>query len=225
VGQLDGSRECRRVAHPCACAKAARALPPGLEPAAREGDALSIADRVLDRARSALLVIDLQESYRSKLHSEARLIAASQRMLQAAVLLGVPVIVTEQYPRGLGPTREEIAAYVPLDAARFEKTTFSALGAPGLREHLTAIGRDQVAIVGIETHVCVGQTVHELLAAGCAVHAVRDAISARFALDDETGFAKLVGSGAVPTTSECALFEWLRDARAPEFKAVHRLVV
>jgi len=191
----------------------------------REGDALPTVDRLLDRARSVLLVIDLQEAYRGKLHGETRLVAASQRMLQAAALLGVPVVVTEQYPKGLGATREEIAAYVPAAARRFEKTSFSALGAPGLREHLAELGRDQVVVAGIETHVCVSQTVHELLASGCAVHVLRDAIGARFALDDETGFAKLVGSGAVPSTSECALFEWLRDARAPEFKAIHRLVV
>ena len=191
----------------------------------REGDALAIADRILDRGRSTLLVIDLQESYRGKLQAEARLIATTRRLLESAELLGIPVILTEQYPKGLGRTRHEIAALLPPGAARFEKTTFSALGAPGLREHLAALDRNQVVVVGIETHVCVNQTVHDLLAAGCAVHAVRDAISARFALDDETGFAKLVGSGAVPSTSECVLFEWLRDARAPEFKAVHRLVV
>ena len=207
-----------------ASAEAARALPPATG-TLREGDALAIADRVLDRAACALLVIDLQEAYRDKLQGEARVIAASQRVLQAAAILGVPVVVTEQHPKGLGPTREEIAALVPPGSACFEKTTFSALGAPGLREHLAAIGRRQIAIVGIETHVCVSQTTHELLAAGYSVHALRDAISARHAPDDETGFAKLVGSGAVPSTSECALFEWLRDARAPEFKAIHRLVV
>jgi len=209
---------------PAACPGVAPTLRPPVEPL-REGDALPTSGRLLDRARSALLVIDLQESYRGKLHGEERLVAASQRMLQAAALLGVPVVVTEQYPKGLGATREEIAAHVPAAARRFEKTSFSALGAPGLREHLAELGRDQVVVVGIETHVCVSQTVHELLASGRAVHVVRDAIGARFALDDETGFAKLVGSGAVPSTSECALFEWLRDARAPEFKAIHRLVV
>jgi len=186
---------------------------------------MAIGDRVLDRARSALLVIDLQESYRGKLHAEERVIAASQRMLEAAGILGIPVIVTEQYPKGLGRTREEIAAKLPAASARFEKTTFSALGAPGLREHLDSLGCDQIVVAGIETHVCVNQTVHELLAAGRSVHALRDAITARFPLEDELGFAKLIGSGAVPSTSEGALFEWLRDARAPEFKAVHRLVV
>jgi nicotinamidase-related amidase len=182
----------------------------------------------LDRARSVLLVIDLQESYRGKLHEEQRTLAGARRVLQAAGVLGLPVVLTEQYPKGLGATRAEIAECVPPGAARFEKTSFSCLGAPGLREHvaaLSAAGRDQVVVAGIETHVCVGQTIQELLEQRWQVHAVRDAISARFALDDETGWARALAAGARPTTSEGALFEWLRDARAPEFKAVHKLVV
>jgi nicotinamidase-related amidase len=183
---------------------------------------------LLDRTRSVLVVIDLQEAYRGKLHEEARTIAGARRMLEAAGVLGVPVVVTEQYPKGLGATRDEIAACVPPGAARFDKTTFSCLGAPGLRAHLDGLradGRDQLVIVGIETHVCVGQTIQELCAARVETHAVRDTISARFALDDETGWARALAAGARPATSEGALFEWLRDARSPEFKAIHKLVV
>lgn len=183
---------------------------------------------MLDRERSVLLVIDLQEAYRGKLHEEARTVAGARRLLQGAGVLGIPVVLTEQYPKGLGATRAEIAECVPAGAARFEKTSFSCLGAPGLREHLATLssaGRDQVVVVGIETHVCVGQTIQELLERRVETHAVRDAISARFALDDEVGWARVTGAGARPATSEGALFEWLRDARAPEFKAVHKLVV
>lgn len=183
---------------------------------------------MLDRARSLLLVIDLQEGYRGKLHEEERTIARARRMLQAAGLLGVPVLLTEQYPKGLGPTRPEIAECVPPGAERFEKTSFSCLGAPGLRERLAALsaeGREQVVVIGIETHVCVGQTIADLLEKRHEVHAVRDAVSARFALDDEVGWARALAAGARPLTSEGALFEWLRDARSPEFKAVHKLVV
>ena len=97
--------------------------------------------------------------------------------------------------------------------------------APGLADRLRELARPQVVVTGIETHVCVNQTVHGLLAAGCQPHVVRDPISARFALEDETGFAKLVGSGAVPGSVESVLFEWLRDSRNPAFKAVQKLVV
>jgi nicotinamidase-related amidase len=181
--------------------------------------------RMLSAERSVLLVIDLQESYRGKLHQEERLVRGAARLIGAAAVLGVPVLVTEQYPKGLGATREEIARQLPADCARFEKTSFSALGAPGLADRLRELARPQVVVTGIETHVCVNQTVHGLLAAGLQPHLVRDAISARFALEDETGFAKLLGSGAVPGSVESVLFEWLRDSRNPAFKAVQRLVV
>lgn len=180
---------------------------------------------MLDRARSLLLVIDLQESYRGKLHEEPRTLAGARRLLQAAGVLGVPVALTEQYPKGLGATRPEIAECLPPGTVRFEKTSFSCLGAPGLRERLAEAGRDQIVVAGIETHVCVGQTIQDLLDARFQVHAVRDAIGARFALDDETGWARVLAAGARPASSEGVLFEWLRDARTPEFKAIHKLVV
>jgi nicotinamidase-related amidase len=192
---------------------------------AAEENRLDRHERLLDRDHSLLLVIDLQESYRGKLHREDAVVAASRRMIEAAGILGIPVLVTEQYPKGLGATRAEVAEKLPAGTTVLEKTTFSALGAAAIAAAIEASGRSQIAIVGIETHVCVNQTVHDLLARGLGVHVVRDAVTARFALEDEVGFDKLVGSGAVPTTSECALFEWLVDARAPEFKAVHRLVV
>jgi len=182
-------------------------------------------ERVLDREQSLLLVIDLQESYRGKLHREDSVVTAARRVIEAAGVLGVPVVLTEQYPKGLGRTRSEIAEKLPLGTDRFEKTAFSALGAPGLGARLDALARPEIVVIGIETHVCINQTVHDLLARGCRVHVVRDAITSRFALEDQTGWSKIVASGAVPTTVECALFEWLGDAQAPEFKAVHRLVV
>lgn len=181
--------------------------------------------RSLDRGRSCLLVVDLQDAYVGKLHQEERTVAAARRLVEAAPLLEIPVLLTEQYPKGLGNTRKEIAEVLPGDVIRFEKTAFSCLGAPGLREQLRALGREQVIVVGIETHVCVAQTVHDLLEMGLQPHLVRDAVTARFPLEDETGFAKSVGSGAVPASSESVLFELLGDARAPAFKAVHRLVV
>jgi len=172
-----------------------------------------------------MLLIDFQESYRGKLANEPRIVASAAKLLEAAGLLGIPVVVTEQYPKGLGATREELVSHLPPDARRFEKTRFSCLGAPGLREHLRELAREQVVVAGIETHVCVSQTVHDLLACGLQPHVVRDAVGARFALEDETGYAKMLASGAVPACLEGLLFEWIGDARAPEFRALHRLVV
>lgn len=181
--------------------------------------------RILDRERSLLLVVDLQESYRGKLHEEERLVRGATRLLDAAGLLGIPVLYTEQYPKGLGATREEIAGRLPPGAERFEKVAFSALGAEGLEDALDRHGRDQVVLTGIETHVCMSQTAHDLLARGHQPHVVRDATTSRFALEDRWGYEKMIGSGAVPSTSEQVLFEWLETSHAAEFKDVHKLVV
>lgn len=181
--------------------------------------------RIADRDRSVLLVIDLQESYAGNMFEEERVVSASERVIQAAQILDIPVVVTEQYPAGLGVTRPEIARHLSTDTAKFSKRSFSCMGAGGLPEHLQSLGRDQVVIVGIETHVCVNQTVHDLLDQGYSAHLLRDAITSRFALEDETGWQKMVGSGAVPSCTEAIVFEWLRDSQAEEFKAIHALVV
>jgi len=177
------------------------------------------------RARCVLLVIDLQDSYTGKLHEEPRLVQATGRLIQAAEILGIPTIVTEQYPERLGGTRAGIASLLGSHAKYFAKRSFSCLGAEGLPEHLRSLSRDQVIVAGIETHVCVSQTVHDLLQQGYNPHIVRDALTSRFALEDEVGFAKMVGSGAVPTSVEGVLFEWVEDSRAEAFKAIHKLVV
>jgi nicotinamidase-related amidase len=180
--------------------------------------------RILAVERSLLLVIDMQEGYRGHVDEEERTVSATANLLRAARVLGVPVVVTEQYPKGLGPTRSELAEEIPADAARFEKTSFSCLGAEGLEDHLQRVDRDTIVVAGIETHVCVSHTVHELLARGYAVQLPRDAVSARFPLEDAAGWEKMIGSGAVPNSVEGVLFEWLGDAKHPEFKAIHRLV-
>ena len=181
--------------------------------------------QILAPDASLLLVIDVQESYRGLLHEEERTVRGCQRLLQGAGTLEIPVVVTEQYPKGLGRTRAEVEEVVPTHAARFEKTAFSCLGADGLLEHLRASGRENIVVAGIETHVCVNQTTHGLLAEGFQVHLPRDAVSSRFALEDEAGYAKMTGSGAIPTSTEAVLFEWLEDAKHPAFKAIHKLVV
>ena len=190
-----------------------------------EGASNPTSRAIAHSARSVLLVIDLQDSYSGKLHEESRVVRATGRLIQAAQIVGVPTIVTEQYPERLGGTRREIASLLDSEAALFPKRTFSCLGAEGLGQHLRSLARDQVIVAGIETHVCVNQTVHGLLEQGYTPHLVRDALTSRFALEDEVGFAKMVGSGAIPTSAESVLFEWVEDSRADSFKAIHKLVV
>ena len=135
----------------------------------------------------------------------------------------VPVLVTEQYPKGLGHTQPEVAEGFPAGQRVIEKMSMSCC-ASRVREQLAALRRSQVVVCGIEAHACVNQTVHDLLERGYQVHVPYDAISARFEHDYRIGWEKIVGSGAVPSTVEMACLEWVRTAEAPEFKAIHELI-
>ncbi len=171
-----------------------------------------------------MLLIDLQEAYRPVLHAWDRVTAASRLLLRGAQLLGVPVVVTEQYPRGVGATAAEVAAALPPAAAVIQKMTMSCYESSQLRRHLEALACRQIVVMGIEAHACVNQSVHDLLAAGYQVHVVRDAISSRRATDVDPAWHKMLVAGALATSSEQALLELVRTADAPEFKALQRLL-
>ncbi len=176
----------------------------------------------LDRGRAALAVIDVQEAFRPAVLDFDRVIANVAVLVQGARILGVPVLVTEQYPRGLGGTVPEVAEHLE-GVPRIEKVCFSALDADGFPAALED-ERDQVVLCGIEAHVCVNQTAEDLLATGREVHVVRDAVSSRTIENRELGLHKMEHSGAASTSVETALFELLRRAGTPEFKEVQALV-
>jgi hypothetical protein len=134
---------------------------------------------LLDRDRTVVLLIDLQERYRTILADWERTVAASLLLVRGAGLLGVPLLVTEQYPAGLGHTVADVAAHFPRDLEVVEKRTMSCCGSGAFEARLAATGRRQVLVAGIEAHACVQQTVHDLLAAGYQVHVARDGISSR----------------------------------------------
>jgi nicotinamidase-related amidase len=152
------------------------------------------------------------------------MVRSVRRLLEAAKVMRVPVIATEQYPKGIGHTQPEVADGFPADGRVIEKMSMSCCGQPAFVDHLRALGRTQVVVCGIEAHACVNQTVHDLLDRGYTVHVPYDAISARFESDLRVGWEKLIGSGAVPSTVEMVCLEWVRTAEAPEFKAIHRLI-
>jgi len=179
---------------------------------------------MLDRGASLLVVIDVQESYRGLTVEHERMQRGVQTLIQAAAVVGVPVVASEQYPKGLGHLVPEVRELLPAGTPIFEKLSMSCCGEPAFTEHLRELGRRQIVVCGIEMHACVNQTVHDLLAAGYEVHVPRDAISSRFHLDYDTGWHKITGSGAVPTTVEMACLEWVRTAAVPEFKQIHRLI-
>jgi len=179
---------------------------------------------LLDRDRTLLVLIDLQEGYRTALHAWDRVVTASTALIRGAALLGVPLLVTEQYPRGLGHTAPEVAAHFPSGQPILEKLTMSCCGGPGFAARVAESGREQVLIAGIETHACVNQTVHDLVALGYQVHVARDATSSRRPADAGPAWDKMRAAGMLPTTSEQALLELVRSAEAPEFKALQRLL-
>jgi len=172
---------------------------------------------LLVRDRAALVVVDVQDGFR-RYDSFARVASACATLVQAARILAVPALVSEQYPKGLGHTAPEVGLQ---DEPRIEKTVFSAVRADGFD-----LGdAQQVIVCGIETHVCVSQTVHDLLARGLEVHIPADAVGSRHPIDYERGLERLERAGAVVSTVEAALFELLERAGTPEFKAVQKLVI
>lgn len=172
---------------------------------------------LLDREQAALVVVDVQEGFRPYA-SFAGVAGAVRKLVEAARILGVPRLVSEQYPKGLGHTAPEVAIE---DERVIEKTVFSAARAEGF----VLGGRSQAIVCGIETHVCVSQTVHDLLESGVEVHVPADAVGSRHAIDYERGLERMERAGAVVTTVESALFELLERAGTPEFKAVQALIL
>ena len=174
---------------------------------------------VLDRSRAALVVIDIQEAFRPVVEGFDSVAQAAATLVQGARILGIPLVVTEQYPRGLGATVPEVARHLD-GVPRVDKLVFSAAQAEGF----DLAGRDQALVCGIETHVCVNQTVHDLLDRGLEVHVARDAVTSRSEENRELGVRKMEAAGAIVTSVETALFELVRRAGTDDFKEVQRLV-
>ena len=175
--------------------------------------------RVLDRDRAALVVVDVQEAFRPAVVDFDRVAAGVAKLIQGAKALGVPVVATEQYPKGLGKTVPEVAEHLA-DVEPIEKVCFSAAQA----DNFDLYGREQALVCGIESHVCVSQTAHDLLDRGMEVHVAEDAVSSRTRENRDVGLHKMERSGAVITSVETALFELVGVAGTDEFKAVQALV-
>jgi nicotinamidase-related amidase len=174
--------------------------------------------------QSALLIIDMQEAFRASIPDFDQITLRSIIAVEGAKILNLPVFITEQYPKGLGHTVSEIAAALPPQVEVVEKTTFSSCGASAFMNQLEHAGTRQVIVAGIEAHICVNQTVHDLLAQDIQVHFLIDAISARKQSDKQAAFRKLEISGALPSSVELALFELMRDAKHEQFKRIQGLV-
>src|SRR5258706_14712899 len=179
---------------------------------------------ILDSRTTALVVVDIQEAFRSAIPDFALVASRASMAVRGFQILGVPVIVTEQYPKGLGRTAEEILLVMPDDFEIFEKTAFSSCGAEQFVSKLEEFGIKQVVLCGLETHVCVNQTAHDLLDRGYQVHILTDCVCSRFEHDKLAGLAKMQSSGAVSSSMEMAFFEMMRDSRNEHFKEIQALI-
>lgn len=180
----------------------------------------------ISRERAVLAVIDVQERLVAAMPEAAR--AAMVRnvliAIDAARILGIPIIVSEQYPKGLGPTIPEIRERLDDAVAPIEKLVFSCGRSTEFRAALDATGRREVIICGIESHVCVFQTALDLMNDGYRVYVPADGITSRRVLDWERAVALLEDAGAVVGTTEMFLFQLLERAGTDEFKAISKLV-
>ncbi len=179
---------------------------------------------ILKREKTILIVVDIQEAFRSPIPDFEEIAVRTSMAVRGFQILEVPIIVTEQYPKGLGRTAEEILYSLPDNSEIIEKTAFSACSATSFVEKLKSLGTTQVVLAGIEAHICVNQTAHDLLNEGFQVHLLQDCVSSRKTHDKHTGIEKMKQSGVFPSNVEMALFELMQDAKHEKFKEIQALV-
>lgn len=182
--------------------------------------------RRLDRDSALLVVIDVQERLAPVIDGIEGVEKNIERLIRGAAILGVPSILTEQYPKGIGPTTATIRRAIE-ETGRFDpvqKMCFSSWGCHEFSERVRASGRRQIIVTGIEAHVCVHQTCLDLLDDGFAVWIVGDAVSSRTARNREIALQRMVYEGARLTSTEMALFEMTVESGTETFKAISKLV-
>ncbi|MGY8768084.1 MAG: hydrolase [Pirellulales bacterium] len=170
---------------------------------------------------TAILVVDMQEKLLPSIQHQQMVTWNVRRLLDAASVLNVKMLATEQYPKGLGHTTPDLASFfesIP------EKLSFSCCGVAGLMDATKESSIHKILLVGIETHVCVQQTALDLMADGFEVYVAVDAVGSRHGLDKQTALRRMESSGATVTTTEAAMFEWCQQAGTPEFKQISQLV-
>ena len=182
---------------------------------------ISRSPELMSRSDSALLVVDVQEKLVPAIATAGRIVWNVRRLIDGASLLGLPVVASEQYPQGLGPTVPELASRLEHRPA---KLSFSCGELPELFADLRRQNVEKLLLCGIETHVCVQQTALDLLADGWRVYVAADATGSRHDLDHQVALRRMESSGAVITTAEAALFEWCQAAGTPEAKQISRIV-
>lgn len=178
---------------------------------------------MLSVTQSVLVLIDVQGKLAQVMHDPETLLVNLQKTVRGALALGLPVLWLEQNPERMGETVPELKALLT-GHAPIPKMSFSCCGAQAFMQQLESLGRRQVILAGIETHVCVHQTAADLLAKGFEVEVVADAVSSRRAADKEIGLARMQAEGARVTNVEMLLFALMRTAQHPAFRDVLKVV-
>jgi nicotinamidase-related amidase len=178
---------------------------------------------MLDVAKTVLIVIDMQEKLFPVIYKKENLFSNLQKLIKGTQALEIPIMVTEQYPQGLGHTIQEVASLLP-DISPMPKTSFSCCGDDKFLHEFKSLHRNQVMVCGIESHVCVYQTVSDLITAGYKTQVVTDSISSRTLENRQIGFDMMSQAGAHLTSTEAVLFELLRVAEGEKFREIRDIV-
>lgn len=177
----------------------------------------------LSAENSLVLIIDIQERLVAALDKDI-VVSKAVKVASAAKSLEIPVIVTEQYPKGLGNTVPQLKNALAPSTEFVEKTAFNALLEEGMAEKIKSYGKKQIVLFGIETHICVHQTAAALIEAGYEVYIIKDACASRNKYEFKQGIEIMQQNGAKISCVEIALFEWLKGAKNPKFKEVQALI-
>jgi nicotinamidase-related amidase len=178
---------------------------------------------LLRKDDTLLVVIDVQTKLLNVIFEKERVLSSCSKLIRAAKILEIPIIMTEQYPKGMGSTDPEILKLLR-DTKAVEKLHFSCCGAEDFNKKIESFGKKQIIVIGIETHVCVLQTVHDLLHQGYFVYVPYDAVSSRRESDYKNALDRMRQAGAIIGSVESAVFELLEKAGTPVFKEISKII-
>ncbi len=179
---------------------------------------------ILNEDESLVLIIDFQDKLVNAVYDKEKTERKAEIIAKAANMLEIPIIFTEQYPKGLGETIASIKSAVGEKCCFYEKTSFSALDNPIISDAIDKFNKKQIVVFGIETHICVSQTVNALIAKGYEVTVISDACASRAEIEHIAGLQRIKDNGASIVTTEIALFEWLKSSKHPKFKEIQNLI-
>jgi nicotinamidase-related amidase len=179
---------------------------------------------ILNKQDCLLLIIDVQEKLTNAVFNKSTLLNKAEIISKTASILDIPVIITEQYPKGLGYTISSVKSAFNNKCKIFEKITFSALDNSLISESIEKLNKKQVILFGIETHICVNQTANALIQNGYDVTVIADACGSRDEIEHKFGLERIKEHGAHIITTETVVFEWLKSAKHPQFKEIQALI-